>query len=240
MIRSFFFPGFAPAACLLVLTAACGDDTGPGGSGGATSASTQSGPATSTGASTSSSGQGGMSQGGGGQGGGGMASPECDMPRGCVLVDDCCTCAAIPAGEMPPPCDDVLCLVPKCTELGNSMAVVACEAHRCVASFNCDRDQVVCLAPEPLCPPGETASVTGGCWGPCVPATECSYVAACDQCDQASQVCVHISVGPVERLHCVALPPECGGTPSCACMGASVCGGIPCSEGSGEIVCATQ
>lgn len=41
------------------------------------------------------------------------------------------------------------------------------------AGVTCDRSLIRCRRPEPLCPEGETASVEGTCYGPCVPIDEC-------------------------------------------------------------------
>ena len=190
-------------------------------------------------------GQGGTAQGGagggaGGQGGSPVAQAECASADNCQLVNDCCNCLGWPANEPTPPCNIPNCLIATCTALGDPLPVIECQAGRCVTGFDCDHNLVVCLSPEPVCAAGETASVVGACWGHCVPSAECSYVSDCAQCTASSQVCVHVSVGPIERLHCVDRPPECSNGPSCACMGASVCGGLPCLESNGEILCEGQ
>lgn len=43
----------------------------------------------------------------------------------------------------------------------------------CEAAYDCDRSTVKCDALEPSCPDGMTVSVSGGCYGPCVPITSC-------------------------------------------------------------------
>jgi hypothetical protein len=188
-------------------------------------------------------GQGGTAAGGagaGGHGGSPVAQAECSDVGACQLVNDCCSCLGWPANEPTPPCNIPNCLIATCTALGDPVPVIECQAGRCVTGFDCDHDLVVCLAPEPVCPADETASVAGACWGHCVPSAECSYVSDCAQCTAGSQVCVHMSVGPMERRHCVDLPPECSNGPGCACMGSSVCGGLPCLESNGELLCEGQ
>jgi hypothetical protein len=247
----------------LGLAVGCSGDESSGGNGGTSHGGGVQGGAGHGGTSQGGGGHGGTSQGGGGhggtaQGGGGhggtaeggggagghggspVAQAECADVGACQLVNDCCDCLGWPASEPLPPCNIPECLIPKCTSLGDPVPVIECQAGRCVTGFDCDHNLVVCLAPEPVCPAGETASVAGACWGHCVPSAECSYVSDCAQCTAGTQVCVHVSVGPTERLHCVDLPPECSNGPGCACMGTSVCGGLPCVEANGEILCEGQ
>ncbi|MBK8941796.1 MAG: hypothetical protein IPM79_30390 [Polyangiaceae bacterium] len=188
----------------------------------------------------------GPTSGGGGAGGGGgqaVAEAECDELPDCKLVDDCCRCVAIPAGNADPPCAVSECAETKCGELGYDPSSLTCVAHQCSAGYDCDETQVICDQIPPMCQPGWTASVEGDCWGPCVPADECAFVSDCAQCGEGLYACVHTSIGPMERRNCVPLPLECGGIgspPTCVCMGEAVCGGIPCSEANGELFCDTQ
>jgi len=39
---------------------------------------------------------------------------------------------------------------------------------------SCDARRVLCDALPPTCGTGEAPSVSGACWGPCIPATECT------------------------------------------------------------------
>ena len=39
--------------------------------------------------------------------------------------------------------------------------------------FNCDRREIRCRIPDPVCPAGQVGSIEGTCWGPCVPLTDC-------------------------------------------------------------------
>lgn len=41
----------------------------------------------------------------------------------------------------------------------------------------CNPNRVACDLVEPRCPEGQTASVNGACWGPCVPACQCAAIA---------------------------------------------------------------
>jgi hypothetical protein len=216
-----------------------GAPQGGGGQGGGGQGGIHQGGTTQTG------GQGGAQQGGGGQGGGGqggmaVAEAECSVLGECKLVNDCCTCAAIPQGEPAPACANQDCAMLMCAQLGFNADAVMCAAHRCVAGFNCDHSQVACLSPEPSCGAGKTAAVKGMCWGECVPASECAFVSECSQCTKPGQVCAAISMGPVEHRYCIEVPEECGNTPTCACMGASVCGGLPCELLNGELTCMGQ
>jgi hypothetical protein len=68
-----------------------------------------------------------------------------------------------------------------------------------------------------------------------VKSSECAYVEACAACGP-SQACVHYG-GGVMKTYCAEIDQECGGKASCACMGASLCGGVPCGENNGELTC---
>ena len=206
-----------------------GSTTGPGGTGG-TSSTTGSGAAggaggsggATGGASASSSSSSSSSSSGAGGSGGSPAVPQCTDPAQCTLVNDCCSCVGIGPMEAPPPCNVPECFIPTCTAQGHPNTPAACSAGQCVAGFDCDHSKALCNTLPPACPAGQTATVTGGCWGACVPATECASVGSCAQCS-AGQVCVKeiLKVGPVH--HCVTPPAGCGNAPDCACMGGAVC-----------------
>src|SRR5512133_1990147 len=145
-------------------------------------------------------GQAGAPQGGNGQGGAEAAAAECTGPGQCTLIDDCCTCAALPSDGPAPPCDIQECDQSACAALGYAAEGVSCEVHQCVAGFNCDESQTICDQMPPVCDdPTWTASVDGTCWGPCVPADECQYVSSCERCAAPDLVCVSTTVGPLER-----------------------------------------
>ena len=150
-------------------------------------------------------------------------APECVDAAACSLFTDCCNCLALAPGETPPPCGITTCFVTTCTPRGITDADVTCAAGRCAAGYDCDPSSVVCAMPPPACAAGEVPSVRGGCWGACVPATECSRVTDCGQCAPELQFCVRdvTRMGPI--AHCVERLDECGAVPSCECAGASVC-----------------
>jgi len=122
-------------------------------------------------------GLGGTSGDGGTPGSGGSAGApasevECDDPGDCVLSIADCVCRSLPAGD-PRASDVVFCEQDPCAALDVTEANVTCLRGRCSLALVCDRLEVDCSAGEPACPDGQTALVTGGCWGPCVPVEEC-------------------------------------------------------------------
>jgi hypothetical protein len=202
-----------------------GNPVGPVGSGGA-GASGASGGFGAVGDGGAGGTTGGAGTGGqattGGAGGGPSAVPECVDDADCTMVNDCCSCIAIPTTRQPPVCNVPECFAPTCTSLGNPSAMAACVVGHCTAGFVCDHALVLCDSVEPVCPDGQTASVVGTCWGQCVDATECATVAECGQCG-AMQACVTEVTQLGLLRHCVQLPGECGGAPTCACLGPAVC-----------------
>jgi hypothetical protein len=173
-------------------------------------------------------------------GGQGAAPPkaECTDASQCQLVNDCCHCEALAAADKVPNCNIQACLQSTCSALGAPSPMPTCSAGRCTL-FDCDHDKVLCESLPPTCPPGETPSVSGNCWGSCVPATECQTVADCEQCDPKQHTCVTDVAKSGPLRHCVAIPAACSGKPSCACMGMSVCVGAfdLCAESQGSISC---
>jgi hypothetical protein len=209
------------------LMVACGGTASVEGSGagGSSSNSTSRSSARSTGTTTAAGGFDGM--------------PECTSSEQCALCNDCCTCAGTPADVSCPTCDIQTCEQAHCSAIGYPSPIPMCSAGRCVAGFICDQLMAFCNVPPPTCPVGQAASVLDGCWGPCVPATECLSVTRCGQCDPATQVCV-LEQAFDETRHCVDLPAACQGRPLCECMGSSVCVSPfdLCAETpSGEISC---
>lgn len=199
-------------SCFVMLASlllACGGHSDIAGSGGAKGSASSSSSSSSSASATT--GAGGFDN-----------TPECTSADQCVLCNDCCSCLGAPASEGCPACPDVECFAPMCSAMGFPTATPQCAAGRCVAGFVCDYSMVVCAQPPPPCEPGKTASVLNGCWGGCVPTTQCASVADCSQCDPATQVCVQ-EVAFEITSHCVDKPSACQGKPLCACMGASAC-----------------
>jgi hypothetical protein len=166
----------------------------------------------------------GGTSGGSGSGGtaGSPARPECTRAGDCKLLNDCCTCQAIAAGEFVPPCPPIACLVSKCEEQQLPPDRVACIAGRCVAGFECDSSKVICKSLPPRCEPGFVPAVKDGCYaGGCVPVTECLSVRSCSQCGPFP--CAIYATRPGPQYHCVTVPPACGNLATCACLGPTVC-----------------
>lgn len=210
-------------------TLACGGSTdSDGGSGGGSTGGASTGGASTGGA--SSGGAGAVSGSGGSVGGspgaGGITGlgPECTTDAECTLFSDCCTCEAYGPDQAPPPSCLAACTQNACEMNGASTETVQCVAGRCVAGIPCT-GQVFCNAIPPECGPGQTPAILNGCWGGCVPVTECASVPSCDECDGTLMTCVSIdhSGGDGGSQHCVDIPKGCEGTPDCACMGQNVC-----------------
>jgi hypothetical protein len=229
-------------SCLLgaALFAGCTDDvdvadndtaTGSGAGGtGASGGSTASGP--STGGATSS----GAANGGAGAGGGGTSLPECEQARDCQLINDCCACEGLPADVQVEECL-ANCEQPSCEALGHTATAPMCVHGTCVAGFDCS-SLVNCFMAKPECPPGEVPMHRDGCWGACVPATECAAVTDCTECDLETQVCVQYVSFSVS-VHCLPKPETCSGAADCACAGAAYCDPVSdqCSGGNGILSC---
>ncbi len=185
-------------------------------------------------------GMGGMSQ-TGGMGGGqmAMAKAECASDQDCKLINNCCDCMGLPSNSPAPLCNQKLCKATTCAIQKLPLPLVAqCEVGRCVAGFNCKWADVLCKSVQPICPVGETNSVVGTCWGPCVPATQCEFISTCKQCSP-TQVCVTKQAKIGGGRHCVDLPGECNSSATCGCMGASVClkPFDTCAAKANELVC---
>lgn len=159
----------------------------------------------------------------------------------CVLVDDCCSCTAIPASDPPPDCQDTQCSSTMCSGAPFNAPSPDCIVGFCNANLVCNPAFVMCGQPEPVCPPGQAPVLLqkSACWGPCIPADDCDVVSSCDRCGP-TQTCVHRLVGPSDTPHCIETPDVCVGNVTCACLGAAVCGGLPCDDASGDIVCGGQ
>ena len=172
--------------------------------------------------------------------GGGEA--ECVADEDCQIVDDCCTCDAIPVGEEAPECEVLRCFAPTCAVEGAGSPIAAeCRLGTCVVpELNCDQAQVVCNALPPKCSGGTLPTVLDGCWtDECVAAEHCDVVPSCESCGD-DEVCVqNVDNGP-GSFRCEPLPAACEGDASCDCMEAACEAPYDaCGEGNGDagLVC---
>lgn len=150
---------------------------------------------------------------------GGATEPECTVDDDCMLVDDCCSCDAIPVGDPQPKCDMLECLVPTCQSLGLGVPAVQCNFGTCeVEEVSCNPLAVSCDAPPPKCPDGQVPRVMDGCWGTCIPVEFCDVVPGCEDC-QEHEACVEAVTQLGPSFSCVPIAPECDGVPSCDCLG---------------------
>jgi hypothetical protein len=209
--------------------AGSGGATGGAGSGGKGGSDAGSGGMTggAAGAGSGAAG-GGAAAGAGGKGGmPGLGYPECQTADDCVLQSDCCGCSSVPRdGREFCPLD---CERDPCPEMGLSSADVECVYGRCVFARSCDYS-AVCLAAVPECPEGTLPSVAGGCWGPCLPPTECMNVGSCSDCGDS--FCVEFQAQR-SSFHCVTRVQACDRANYCECLG--VCG--ECKVADDAVVC---
>lgn len=162
----------------------------------------------------------------------------CEDRAQCVVVDDCCTCDAIPADAEPPACD-LECIQSACSALGID-PIAQCELDHCeLAPQSCDPFDATCDELPPPCPEGQLATIdpVAGCWtGMCVAAAYCDVVPSCELCP-ADETCVGF-ISQLPYYTCVPIPDACGGTPSCECLGElCVAPYDACSELEGEVSC---
>jgi len=64
----------------------------------------------------------------------------------------------------------------------------------CGTVVNCDLRDAFCPTLPPTCPPGQVPSVSGGCFGACVPIGTCACTAA-DECPMPGTYTCHMSAG---------------------------------------------
>ena len=118
----------------LALAAGCDSTTtvvGAGGAGGSGSGAGASGGAGVGGSTTTTTGVGGAGGSTGSTGGGLPAVPECASAEECDLLNDCCSCAGVPAGTSVP-CDVPECFAPTCSvHEGTEPLQATCAAGRC-------------------------------------------------------------------------------------------------------------
>ena len=164
----------------------------------------------------------------------------CMTEADCVVVDDCCSCLAIPADQEPPECDIEACLQSTCMAQGVP-PIAACELGSCeIAPVPCNPSDVFCESLPPDCPEGTVPGVNpdANCWsGTCVPAEHCDIVPSCDVCPD-DETCVEYVTMFGPEYHCSPVPESCDGTPSCACM-AEACVDMyeTCGDGDMGISC---
>jgi hypothetical protein len=150
----------------------------------------------------------------------GEPAGECIDAGDCQLVEDCCNCVVLPAGEAPPPCGIMECFATACAPFGGSAAAV-CELGSCeLAPVPCDATLVACDDVPPDCADGTLPSVDAdqSCWtGMCVPAEACDVVPDCASCPD-DEVCIErvTHFGPIHS--CSPIDPSCDGSASCGCM----------------------
>ena len=153
--------------------------------------------------------------GSGGSGGGGL---ECETADDCVMFSDCCSCAAVPKGTSIPGCD-LVCITDQCTAQQIGRDEITCAFGRCVVDRSCNHAQATCNSMPETCPSGQVRSVTeNGCWGPCLPPTECREVTDCSDCGEA--VCVGFSAFVPPATGCVVPEPSCTKGNYCECLDA--------------------
>jgi hypothetical protein len=202
-----------------------------------TTAGTSADVTSETGGATTTATEGGSTEEGGSETGVTPGS-TCEMPNDCTLVDDCCTCAGIHVDDTPPPCDVQDCDVTMCAEHGIGM-MVECDFGACqLDETTCNVADVLCDSLPPPCPEGWLPEVSMGCWaGGCVPAEACDVVPDCSWCG-ANEACLEIVAGVGTWSACAPIPPECDGTPTCACLGEAC--PMPfdsCAEGDEGLSC---
>ncbi len=166
--------------------------------------------------------------------GGASTFRECTNDADCVVLGDCCACQAVPIGTVSRcPLD---CAANRCLDLPEA-PVARCIFGQCVLSVSCYFPplQPVTCGQKPSCPSGQVPSAPGGCYGPCIAATECLQVTSCADCAAPDQMCV-FEQGAAGIAHCLEKPASCFGVPNCACM-VELCNGLPCAEIENGISC---
>jgi len=149
----------------------------------------------------------------------------CEGPDECVVINDCCQCAAAHVDDEVPACP-MECLQPMCDALGIPDIEAVCTDGGCeLEPVDCSPGLVVCDMEPPRCPEGTLPEVTpdGDCWtGACVPEDACDGVPSCDACDEG-EACVQVVTMLGSLYSCQDLPDDCGGVPTCACLPPDTC-----------------
>lgn len=169
-------------------------------------------------------------------------SMACEDADQCVLVDNCCECAAYHVDDVVPECP-MDCEQPMCAALGIPDIGVVCEGGACELEPRDCSGVVACDSLPPACPPDTLPEVGngagGGCWtGACIPVEACDPVPGCDHCDD-TEACVITQTQQGSFYSCRAVPEECAGMPTCECMPPDTCE-MPfdtCIDMDGQITC---
>lgn len=172
---------------------------------------------------------------------GGTPTMTCEMPGDCVLINDCCQCAAAHVDDEIPECP-MECIQPMCDALGIPGIGVVCADGQCELEERDCSGVVACDALPPDCPDGTLPEVGpggGGCWtGACIPVEGCELVPGCEHCNDG-EACVETTTQQATTYSCQDVPDDCDGVPTCACMPADTCT-MPfdvCADADGLIQC---
>jgi hypothetical protein len=166
----------------------------------------------------------------------------CEGDEQCILVDNCCECAAHHVDDVIAECL-MECIQPMCAALGIPDVGVVCEGGACeLEPYDCS-GVVACDSLPPACPEGSLPEVGngggGGCWtGACIPVEACDPVPGCEFC-QDTEACVATQAQQGTFYSCRAIPEECAGVPTCECMPPDTCE-MPfdtCIDMDGQITC---
>ena len=185
----------------------------------------------------------GESDGTGGDSGGGSTGdsgnplgPECMIDADCMVVEDCCECGSLPAGEVPAVCNQQMCDQSACGEQGIDSPQAQCTFGHCeLVPQNCNDIFVFCATPPPACPMGTLPGVddTQNCWsGECVAVENCDAVPDCTYCGM-DETCVFTATQIGPSYACVPTSDDCGAVPDCACMGEVCQMPFQCGPGMG-------
>jgi hypothetical protein len=135
------------------------------------------------------------------------APPQCARDADCQLVNDCCSCVAVPRMDRAPACDSrIACAQTFCMQFGG-IDQPRCVAGRCVLGLDCDATVVACKRLAPTCPAGQVPRIVGGlgarCYGECVDARQCLSVPSCAGCAK-DELCVRgTDANGATTQHCV-------------------------------------
>jgi hypothetical protein len=167
-----------------------------------------------------------------GTGGGGR---ECETADDCEIFSDCCSCEAVPKGAEHAVCER-LCIQDQCSALQIARDEVTCSFGRCVLDRSCNHALSTCDSLPPPCDGDLVRSLAdAGCWGPCLPPTECRDVTDCSSC-AAGDVCV-IEQPQIQTYGCVRPDASCTKGNYCECLDACPTTGFVCMESDDAVQC---